>query len=207
MKKRWKITLVVLSSLVIIAGIIVPLMPYILGWNPAYGTPAIEFPFENPEDITSISAYYTPDWGESGIFHNGIDLVINASSRIVSPCYGIVSRIWYNINPYAGGEVAMIHVAITINFAWSVKLVFEPNANTTELREEQLEAIEVNVGTKVEPGDFVGTLLSNEYYPHLHFMLMNSQGDVCPYHHSSSTAQAIYEDVAERTNCTICYES
>ena len=46
MKKKWKIVLVVISSLVILAGIIVPLMPYILGWNPAYGTPAIEFPFE-----------------------------------------------------------------------------------------------------------------------------------------------------------------
>ena len=126
MKKKWKITLVVISSLVILAGIIVPLMPYMLGWNPAYGTPAIEFPFEDPNDIVSISAYYTPDWGEPGVFHNGIDLVINESSTIISPCYGIVSRIWYNINPYTGG-VAMIHVAITINFVWSVKVYDIPN--------------------------------------------------------------------------------
>jgi murein DD-endopeptidase MepM/ murein hydrolase activator NlpD len=204
MKKGVKIFLIVLVSLTIVSGIIIPLVPFMIGFNPAYGTPSLEFPFTEPMNITKLSGYNHPDWGEPGVFHNGIDLVIEGPSQLISPCYGIVNRIWYNINPYTGGEVAMIHVSILINYRWSLKLVLEPWANTTEFRDKQLAAIAVKVGTKVSPGDFIGTLLYNYEYPHLHYMVMHGD-DVNPYLYSSPAAQAIFEEIAARTNSTIYY--
>ncbi|MFW9921910.1 MAG: hypothetical protein ACFFDW_01330 [Candidatus Thorarchaeota archaeon] len=204
MKKGLKITLIVFLSVGIISGIIIPLLPFMLGWNPAYGVPEFEFPFENPDDIVKIAAYHTPDWGEPGIFHNGIDLQIDHPSILISPCNGVIEKIWYNINPYSGSNVAMIHVLIRINYLWTVKLVLEPWANTTEIRELQISSV-VPVGAKLETGDIVGTLLFNYEYPHLHYMIMYQGKDVCPYHYSSPAAQAIFEEIALRTNSTICY--
>ena len=57
MKKGWKIFLVIVASLIVISGIIIPFLPYILKMNPAYGTPSFEFPFENPDEIVGLSAY------------------------------------------------------------------------------------------------------------------------------------------------------
>jgi len=206
MKKGVKIFLFVCLGLIILSGILIPLTPYMFHFEPAYGAPSLEFPMAEPLNITKLAAYHTPNWGEPGKFHNGIDLEISGPTQIISPCYGWVQRIWYNINPYAGeGEVAMIHVSIMINLAWSVKLVFEPWANSTEFRERQLDAIIVKVGTYVKPGDFIGTLLYNYEYPHLHYMIMRLGKDVCPYDYSSPTAKSIFEDIATRTNSTICY--
>ena len=205
MKKSVKIFLITSTIILIIAGIIIPVLPYILGFNPAYGEPVFEFPMDEPVDVVGLSAYKTPDWGEPGVFHNGIDLEISEPTLLISPCFGGIERIWYNINPYTGGEVAMIHVSIRVNYAWSVKLVFEPWANTTEVREQQLEAIIVEVGDKIRPGTPIGTLLYNYHYPHLHYMVMKNGNDVCPYEYSSATAQSIFEEIADRTNSTICY--
>ncbi|MCF2144276.1 hypothetical protein DRO91_05430 [Candidatus Heimdallarchaeota archaeon] len=206
MKKGAKITLFIFLGFVVLSGIFIPIAPYIFHFNPKYGTPSLEFPMLEPMNITRLAAYHTPDWGEPGKFHNGIDLAINGPTKVISPCYGWVTRIRYNINPYAGnGEVAMIHVSIMINYAWSVKLVFEPWANTTEFREKQLAAIIVKPGMFVTPGDLIGTLLYNYQYPHLHYMVMKFERDVCPYTFSSPTAKSIFEDIAERTNSTICY--
>ena len=205
MKKGVKIFLIALLSLTIISGIVIPLLPYMLRFQPAYGAPSLEFPLAEPMNVTRLAAYHTPDWGEPGIFHNGIDLKINGPTQLLSPCYGIVERIWYNINPYSGGgEVAMIHVSIRINYGWSVKLVLEPWANTTEFRDKQLAAIIVTVGTRVQPGDLVGTLLYNYENPHLHYMVIHGS-DVNPYLYSSPAAQAIFEEIATRTNSTIYY--
>lgn len=205
MKKGVKITLFIFLGLVILSGIFIPLLPFIFHYNPRYGAPSLEFPILEPMNITGLAAYHTPDWGEPGKFHNGIDLPINGPTKVISPCYGYVKRIWYNVNPYAEGEVAMIHVSIMINYAWSVKLVFEPWANTTEFREKQLAAIVVKPGIYVTPGDLIGTLLYNYDYPHLHYMVMKFEKDVCPYTFSSPTARSIFEDIATRTNSTICY--
>ena len=205
MKKKLKIILISCASIITILGVTIPILPFMLGFKPAYGVPSFDFPFENPDDIVHLSAYHTPNWGEPGVFHNGIDLVIEHSSIVISPCYGIVSRIWYNVNPYVEGEVAMIHVQITVNYGWKVKLVFEPWANTSLIREEQLAAIIVKIGTKVQPGAVIGTLLFNHHYPHLHYMVLRNEHDVCPYHHSSLMAQSIFEEIATRTNSIICY--
>ena len=205
MKRRGKIILIVFISLVVLAGIIVPIIPFLI-FTPAYGRPSLEFPIAEQFNVTRLGAYNTPDWGELGIFHNGIDLIINGPTEVISPCFGVVNRIWYNINPYTGdGEVAMIHVSIMINYRWSLKLVFEPWANTTEIREQQLAAIIVKAGDKVEPGDLIGTLLNNYEYPHLHYMVMYNGDDVCPYAYSSITAKNIFIEIAVRTNSTISY--
>ena len=203
MKKRTKIILVIFLVIVTLTGIIIPLIPFMM-FTPAYGTPSFEFPMVEPLNVTSLSVYNTPDWGEPGTFHNGIDLVISGPTQLISPCYGIVNNIWYNINPYSEG-VAMIHVSIMVNYGWSLKLVFEPWANTTEIREQQLAAIVVKVGDKVKPGDLIGTLLYNYEYPHLHYMIMHNGNDVCPFDYSSAEAKEIFFEIATRTNTTISY--
>ena len=203
MKKGLKIFLITCVSLLVITGIIIPLLPFMFGWNPAYGTPSLDFPFENPNDIIRLAAYNTPDWGEVGLHHTGIDLVIENDSKIISPCYGTVSRISSSINPYKGHIMISIH--IVINFGWSVMLVFEPYSNDTDFHEVQLSLINVEVGMKLEPSNEIGTLLNGGEYPHIHFTLNKNTNDVCPYEYSSTTAQAIFDEVAERTNSTICY--
>jgi hypothetical protein len=205
MKKRVKIILFIIAGLVVISGIIIPLLPFMWGWNPAYGTPSLEFPMGDQMNITKLAAYNTPDWGEPGKHHNGLDLEIIGPTILLSPCTGIIDGIWYNINPYSSGEVAMIHVSIRINYGWTVKLVLEPWANITEIRDQQLAAVVVKVGEKVQPGDLIGTLLYNYEYPHLHYMVMHNGKDVCPYTYSSPDAQTIYEEIAIRTNSTICH--
>ena len=48
MKKGVKIFLIIFLSIIILVGIIVPLLPYMLRLQPAYGAPSFEFPIAEP---------------------------------------------------------------------------------------------------------------------------------------------------------------
>ncbi|MHA1125134.1 MAG: M23 family metallopeptidase [Candidatus Heimdallarchaeota archaeon] len=203
MKKGVKIFLIVLLVITIISGIVIPLLPFMLRLNPAYGPPTLEFPIADPMNITKLAAYNTPDWGEPGLFHNGIDLKIENATNIISPCYGIVLNIRTSINPYKGH--IMISVNIMVNYGWSVGLGFEPYSNDTVFHELQLSLIVVKAGQRLQPGDLVGTLLNGGEYPHLHYMVNHNFNDVNPYLYSSDAAQLAFEEIATRTNSTIYY--
>ena len=71
-----------------------------------------------------LSAYHTPDWGEPGVFHNGIDLVISDNVTIISQISGVISRVSEHVNPYAGN--VLFEIGIAANWGWEVKLVLEP---------------------------------------------------------------------------------
>jgi len=204
MKKGIKIVLIVCLILAIALGIIIPILPFMLHWNPAYGEPSIDFPIAEPLNITRLSAYNTPNWGQPGKFHNGIDLVIENATMIISPCFGTILNINTNANPYQPG-LMMIQVNIKVNLMWTVSLVFEPYSNNTSFNQLQLSLITVKPGQYVTPGTEIGKLLNGGEYPHLHYMVSKFFTNICPYDFSSETAKTIFDEIALRTNSTICY--
>lgn len=178
--------------------------PFLAGFDPAYGNPVLEFPIKDPGNVTDMTAFNTPDWGEPGVFHNGIDLVIhgNNATMVISPCNGIVRKIDVKTNPYAGNM--LLSILIKVNYKWSVKLVLEPMGNSSALNQEQQEKVLVEVGKKIMVGDDVAFLLDGDEYAHLHYMAMKQSKAICPYQYSSAIAQSIFDNIATVTGELPC---
>ena len=69
----------------------------------------------------------------------------------------------------------------------------------------QSNLIYADGGQRVNIGDFLAMLLSNDKYPHLHYMLVSFGSDVCAYNYSSSAARSTFESIASSSNSTILY--
>jgi murein DD-endopeptidase MepM/ murein hydrolase activator NlpD len=151
--------------------------------------PEMEFPILEPERVERIAAYRTPDWGEPGVFHNGIDLVISENVTIISPANGTVTRVTENVNPYAGN--ILFDVMVRINPAWEIHLVLEPGFLDATNNSLQSDNVLVSVNDVLQTGDVVANLLNSGNYPHLHYMLMHRDADVCAYNYSSQSAQVL----------------
>ncbi len=199
MNKKLKILLLIP---ILVIGIVVG-YSYVRGIPLNTADPTLVFPIAESDKIERLSAYHTPDWGEPGVFHNGIDLVISENVTIVSPTLGTIVSYSENINPYAGN--ILFEIAIAINLAWEVKLVIEPGFQDTTNNSLQSSLIDVTVGQQVNPGDELGTLLFSDHYPHLHYMLLHFGVDVCAYNYSSSPAQITFNDIATDSNTTILF--
>ncbi|TXT57862.1 MAG: hypothetical protein BAJATHORv1_10570 [Candidatus Thorarchaeota archaeon] len=167
--------------------------------------PTLEFPIAEPEKIERLSAYHTPDWGEPGVYHNGIDLITTDNVTIISPTTGTVVGKTEHLNTYGGNM--LFTISIEYNWAWHVDLVLEPDFYDDANNSLQTSMIEVEVGQTVETGDEIGILLYNgpSYYSHLHYMLRVQGADVCAYNYSSSAAQTIFENIAEDSDTRILY--
>ena len=174
-----------------------------MGISIGFESPALEFPISEENRIAGFSAYHTPDWGEPGMFHNGIDLVISDNVTIISPVRGTILSYSENINPYAGN--VLFDITIAINWGWSVHLVLEPGFRDIMNNSLQSSLIDIRVGQQVSPGDELGSLLFSDQYPHLHYMLENLGSDVCVYNYSKPSAQETFNDIATSTNSTILY--
>jgi len=175
----------------------------VLGIAPGFNEPTLEFPISQTERVVRLSAFHTPDWGEPGVFHNGIDLVISDNVTIVSPVAGTVMSLSEHINPYAGN--VLFEIGIAVNWAWSVSLVIEPGFLDDTNNSLQSTMIDAEFGQRVEPGDALATLLFSENYPHLHYMMSGFGSTVCAYNYSSSAAQSTFESIALASNSTIFY--
>lgn len=202
MKKSLKAFFIIIS----VIGTLFLAFPFIVGLDPAYGTPIFEFPIEQPLNITKISAFNTPDWGEPGVFHNGIDLVIEGHNytNIVSPCNGLCIRIEANKNPYSE-HGWIISVEIMVNYFWRVKLAIEPMFLVESDYQNQIDLIQIKLFQKIQVGDFICPLLDGGPYAHLHYMVMYMDKAVCAYQYSSATAKSTFEAVALATSSVICY--
>ncbi|MBD3407536.1 MAG: peptidoglycan DD-metalloendopeptidase family protein [Candidatus Lokiarchaeota archaeon] len=167
--------------------------------------PTLEFPIAEPENIEKLSAYHTPDWGEPGIYHNGIDLITSDNVTIISPTAGTVIAKTEHINTYGGNM--LFTISIEYNWAWQIDLVLEPDFYDDTNNSLQTSMIEVEVGQSVETGDEIGTLLYNgpSYHSHLHYMLRVQGTDVCAYNYSSSAAQTIFDNIAEDSDTRVLY--
>jgi len=83
------------------------------------------FPVSHPEDLVGLAAFGIPDWSGTES-HNGIDLIVDdslASTEIVSPTAGFVSRVESATNPYSRppGQL-LLTVSLRVNAAWQVEL-------------------------------------------------------------------------------------
>lgn len=176
---------------------------FILGIPIGFATPTLEFPILETHRIERLSAYHTPNWGEPGVFHNGIDLVISDDVTVVSPVRGTVLWMSENINPYAGN--VLFDITIAVNLGWYISLVLEPGFMDATNNSLQSNMIDAEVGQRVEPGDELGTLLFSGNYPHLHYMLSSFGSNVCAYNYSSFSARSTFESIALASNSTILY--
>lgn len=194
-----------LLSAILIVVVGIGVVTYFVFFSGAiqYDDPNLEFPILESEDVEGISAYRTPDWGEPGVFHNGIDLVISENVTIISPVDGTVVRVSENINPYAGN--VLFDITIRINPAWTIHLVLEPGFQDEVNNTLQSDNVLASLNDNVESGDTLATLLYSESYPHLHYMLMHHGSDACAYNYSSQAAQDIFDEIALRSGTVICY--
>jgi len=191
------------AMLIVFVGISV--VTYFIFFSGAiqYDDPELDFPILESENVERISAYRTPDWGEPGVFHNGIDLVISDDVTVVSPVNGTVVQVTENVNPYAGN--VLFDVTVRINPAWEIHLVLEPGYLDETNNSLQSDNILVSMNDNLGSGDVVATLLHSENYPHLHYMLMHQGSDVCAYNYSSDAARTIFDEIAARSSSVICY--
>ncbi|MFW9890329.1 MAG: M23 family metallopeptidase [Candidatus Thorarchaeota archaeon] len=192
-----------LLALPIIVVVVVGGYTAVLGIAFGFDPPALEFPISEPDRVERLSAYHTPDWGEPGVFHNGIDLVISDDVAIVSPVRGTVVGMSDTINTYAGNT--LFDVSISVNWGWEVELVLEPGFLDSANNSLQSSMIDATVGQRVEPGDSLGTLLFSDNYPHLHYMLLSFGSDVCAYNYSTTAAKSTFESIAVRSDSPILY--
>lgn len=205
MKKRGKILLVVFGSFIVLTGIIVPILPFMLRWNPTYGVPTLEFPFENPDDVIWLRGYNLIEEGGSySDHHEGIDLEISVNgSKVISLCTGTVGLITSTVHKDKGHT--MISINIRINLVWTIMIVFESYSNSTELIEYQKSLLKVRFCQRIELGDEIGLLLIGGEFPHIHYQVNKYAKDVCPFNYSSNDARSTFLEIADRTNSTICY--
>ena len=174
-------------------------------FDSALGVPSMGFPVQDSSNVTDLRGYNYPNWGEIGKNHNGIDFEITNYTRLVSPVNGMVLSITENQNPYH--PYIMFHIAIMINYYWTVTLVIEPGLNTSALNDLQRALITVQPFQQVSAGQVVATILEGEYYPHLHFMLSNSfWGPANPYLYSTPSAKSTYEALSTLFTEPIYYE-
>ncbi len=191
----------VLLTIAIITVITVFSYVAVVGLQLGIDEPVLGMPIVETDRIERLSPYHAPDWGEPGVFHNGIDLIISDDVTIVSPVKGVISSITERVNPYAGN--VLFAITIAVNLAWEVKLVLEPGFLDSTNNSLQSEAIGAEEGQNVNTGEVLATLLHSERYPHLHYMLLNFGSDVCAYNYSSSAAKSTFENIADISNSTI----
>ncbi|MFW9933600.1 MAG: hypothetical protein ACFFDR_13195, partial [Candidatus Thorarchaeota archaeon] len=137
----------------------------LMGIPPVNSQPNLGFPIQETNRITRITAFHTPDWGEPGVYHNGIDLVVSDNVTILSPISGTVIAVGEQENTYA--DNMLFEVSIAVNWFWSVKLVLEPDSAADTINNGQRENIIVQPFSKVSKGETVGTLILGGSYTHL----------------------------------------
>ncbi len=175
----------------------------------------LEFPFADPSQIMRMAAFNTPDWGEPGVFHNGIDLIIDTYDhpqmwaepvQIIAPAGGVIREIRVDVNPYCDQEHAIFGIIISVNRDMTAILALEPLLGEGETHDDQLSLIVVGEMDRVSVGDEIAGLLDGkEQYSHLHYMLEYKGEIVSPYDYSTQAAKDIFDAISERTGEPVNY--
>ncbi len=209
MRKGTKIFISILGIIIVTSAGFIFFFPQSPLYLLSEDCPPIEFPMEGGStNITEFNGFNVSDWGEPGVTHNGIDLVVSPNNwtGILAVADGKVRKIEESENPYSTPPgIMMFSVYVTIARGWEVKYVIEPFAETEEQKQLQRDNIYVTVGQTISTGDRIARLLCTESgYVHLHFMLSQKNKEVCAYNYSSPEAQAIYEEIATTYGKSIC---
>ena len=171
--------------------------------------PKLAFPIQGgDENITGFNGFNISNWGEPGVYHNGIDLVVSPNNwtGILAVANGTIIEIKSKTNPYSNPPNAVMYtLKLEIACGWTAYYVIESYPTT----EQEIRLVEdhifVNVGDTVQTGDLIAQILVTEHdYIHLHFSLFYNFDVVCPYLYSSTEAQAIYDSLAAKYNKTVC---
>ncbi|HMF33618.1 MAG TPA: M23 family metallopeptidase [Candidatus Lokiarchaeia archaeon] len=211
MKRKVKIALTVI--IISCATLSVGLMAYIsymgLGCIIPEDCPPLEFPIAGgAQNITDFNGFNITNWGAPGSYHNGMDLVTTGHNwtSIVAAAPGQVIAISETPNPNSNPPGAtMFGISVRVGCRWVVIYNMEPVAYLESQRALQRQEIYVKVGDQVTQGETIARLLcTNMTYNHLHFMLQNSNVIDCAYYFSSPAAKAIYDQLAQTFNKTVC---
>jgi hypothetical protein len=170
----------------------------IIGVSPIPYDPSLEFPIEESEKIDHIRPYGVPDWSGPGTHHNGIDLVINDTVKIISPVKGTIMGITEHKNPHSENSNILFSISILINWGWTVELCIEPNFDGDDTYNNTLQrnAIKVSILQRVNVGDPIADLLYANDGSHLHYGLRGTFiGDFCAYKYSSTYARTIFDTI------------
>jgi hypothetical protein len=195
-KKRKFPWLLLGAGVVVAGGVLFLLRDTIFAPGPNLDFLPLEFPFQDWRQVTRMAAFGAPNWSGSEP-HNGIDLIVATPAVIVSPTAGTISEIVTKENPYSHpvGQL-ILGIDIYINRKRKVSLGFEPGTTSAVLKSQQIAAILVKKGDRVQVGTVIGTLLVGEQgYTHIHYSLQDGAGHdpVCPYVYSSTAARTIFE--------------
>ncbi len=163
------------------------------------GLEPLGFPFSTPSHVVRLAAFGIPNWSDTEP-HNGTDLVVDEnlqSTKIISPTNGTIRSIDVSENPFSNPpNQLLLAVEISVNSEWTVVLVLEPSTVDEQLKTNQIEAVQVEVGQSVVTGDEIADLLIGDLgYPHLHYMLERDGELVCAYKHSSESTKALFESI------------
>ena len=195
-KKRKFPWLLLGAGVVVAGGALFLLRDTIFAPGPNLDFLPLEFPFQDWHQVTRMAAFGVPNWSGSEP-HSGIDLIVTAPAVIVSPTAGTISEIVTKENPYSHpvGQL-ILGIDIYINRKRTVSLGIEPGTTSAGLKAQQIAAILVKKGDRVQVGTVIGTLLVGEQgYSHIHYSLQDGAGHnpVCPYIYSSAAARTIFE--------------
>ncbi len=195
-KKRKFPWLLLGAGVVVTGGALFLLKDYIFAPGPNLDFLPLEFPFQNWRQVTRMAAFGIPNWSGSEP-HNGIDLIVTTPAVIISPTAGTIAAIKAKENSYSHPPGQLIlSIDIYINRQRTVSLCFEPGTTSAILKSQQIAAIQVKKGDRVQVGTVIGTLLVGEQgYTHIHYMLQDGAGHspICPYIYSSPAAKTIFE--------------
>ena len=195
-KKRKFPWLLLGAGVVVTGGALFLLKDTLFAPGPNLDFLPLEFPFQNWHQVTHIAAFGVPNWSGSEP-HSGIDLTVSEPAVIVSPTAGTIAAIETKENQYSHpvGQL-ILGIDIYINSKRKVSMAFEPGTTSAGLKGQQIAAILVKKGDRVQVGTVIGTLLVGEQgYTHIHYALQDGAGHhpICPYAYSSTAARTIFE--------------
>jgi hypothetical protein len=188
------------AGVVIAGGVLFLLRDTIFAPGPNLDFLPLEFPFQNWQQIKRMAAFGAPNWSGTEP-HSGIDLIVTDPAVIISPTAGTISAIETKENPYSHpvGQL-ILGIDIYINRKRTVSLGFEPGTTSASLKAQQIAAILVKKGDRVQVGTVIGTLLVGEQgYTHIHYSLADGtwHKPICPYAYSSASARTIFETMRD----------
>ncbi|MHA1171323.1 MAG: M23 family metallopeptidase [Candidatus Heimdallarchaeota archaeon] len=194
MERKWKITLGLLISLIIVIGGVAGglLLNNYLRNNDSSDfnndPPILAFPVANTEVLAALYGFI---WNETHQIHNGIDFMINDTANIVAPCNMTVNdkSLFYN----ELGDHWQAGLSFDINDDYELLIAFESFAQNETFGNLQLDAIIVDIGQEVTQGQLLGQLFLHRNGAHIHFMLHKNHEPVCPYLYFSSAGKVIFD--------------
>ncbi len=199
MNRKWKIVIIVFTTIVIIIGSIMGIIVLLNlpdgdlppSQNDPPEAPILLFPVENTDVLITLDAFI---WDNvSGFLHNGIDFGINDTATIIASCNMTCNdkNLFYN---ELGGHW-QAGASFTINEDYELFVAFESFAENETFGNIQLDAIIVEIGQVVTQGELIGNLLYHRAGAHIHFMLQKNNEPVCPYQYFSADAKSIFDNL------------